>query len=141
MKFDFIGFDNNNNISTITSIEVEEIDYKSYEDDSINNEIDSFVNGEVTYYRIKEDISGFSRNYGGESKREGLYVHNRVFKTDEDPINHLALQDYNNTAEEYTLIELHKGARIAVGSIANGKGMQARISKSDLNKINYKKFI
>jgi len=135
MILDFFGHNKQNEVCTTTSINVSRIDLNTYGDKEIIDELNAFQNREVEYYQVNEDSIGFARNFGGKAQSLGLYIHNRLFKKSENPVEHLALDSEFNTGENYTRVLLQKGIRIAVGYIANGRGMQARISSLDKDKI------
>ncbi len=136
-EFVFEGHDQTNNVCTSTVLRVSDIDQSSYGDNMSENEMQSFKDGKITYLRLEEPIKGFARNYGGDSHQNGLFIHNRTFKNEESSIEHLYLNETKNTGEKMCLVELDKGARLAVGFIEKGKGMQARISNQDKVKTGY----
>ena len=122
---------------TITSIDVTPIDVGAYGDGQIEDERNAFRDGEIEFYQLNEDAYGFARNYGGKSLLSGYYIHNRLFREEEDPGTHLQLTGTGNTADQYTKATLLRGTRLAVGYINHGRGMQARVSAFDIDKMKF----
>lgn len=138
MILEFFGHNHLDEVSTTTALNVAEISLDAYGDDRIKKELDAFLNRQVKFYQLKEDAYGFARNFGGGTTQDGLYIHNRLFQDFEDPQNHLnlnTLHNTHNTAQEYTKVKLLKRLRLAVGYIDGGRGMQARISCLDKDKV------
>lgn len=82
---------------------------------------------------FNEDKIGFSRNWGGESKREGCWIHNRVFNSPVEAKKHLNLEDkWGNTAENQSLVRIKVGARYIRGRVKDGLGEQLYIHSKDV---------
>ncbi len=131
MIFNFIGHNSADVASTSTVLDVTPILSSEYGDPEIENQLESFRDGQVQFFRLNEDVTGFARNFGGSSEVRGGYIHNRFFVPGENPLVHLDLENSGNTAENYTKVKLQAGTRIAVGYIQRGLGMQARVSIAD----------
>lgn len=136
MILSFVGHGPDNLPCTSTLLDVTEITCEGYGDPEIDKEKSAFQ-GPVRFFILNEDTIGFARNFGGSSKMRGHYVHNRLFKRMEDVVQHLQLAGTGNTAEKYVLVRLAAGTRVAIGHIANGKGMQARVSSADTGALEF----
>ena len=132
MLYPITGCDANGEVCTTTSLDVTAISQKEYDDPEIEAQIAAFENGKIDYLRLNREAVGLARSHGGESEEKGLWLHNRIFMADENPIEQLQLTTTANTAEHLSLVRLPAGARIAAGPIAGGQGTQVRISRSDL---------
>ena len=135
----FIGHNSEDIPCTATSLDVELITSVEYEDPEMENERSAFRDGKMEFYRLNKDASGLARNFGGHSEKRGFYIHNRMFTVSETAniAEHLHLLSTGNTGEKYTKLKLPAGTRIAIGYIANGRGMQARVSAADKDKIEF----
>lgn len=137
MLFPFVGHDSTGTPCTTTTLDVTPISGDEYGDPEIENERSFFENGNVEFVRLNAEAIGLARNHGGQSEERGLYLHNRLFMDSENAIDHLQLTRTLNTAERLSLVRLPAGARLAIGYIAGGKGMQARISGPDISSAVY----
>lgn len=137
MIFEFVGHDGSDAPCTTTTLDVTPISAEEYGDPAIQAELEFFENGGVQFFCLNQDTIGFARNHGGQSGERGHYVHNRLFAASENPVDHLQLTNTANTAENLSLAKLPTGSRIAIGYIAGGKGMQVRVSRLDVGRVEY----
>lgn len=87
----------------------------------------------ITIGIFREDKFGFARSWGGDARREGCWIHNRLFETSEEAKGSLNLKGrWGNTAETLTLAEIKRGARYIKGGIKEGKGEQLYIHSEDV---------
>jgi hypothetical protein len=92
--------------------------------------------GTPTLGKLNEAVSGFARNYGGSSKKEGRYLHMRLFPRPELAKSALAIDKcWGNTCEEIAAATIPKGVRIAFGPIEGGSEIQICIHPDDVDKL------
>lgn len=135
MQYPIIGCDANGAPCTTTVLDVTSITQEVYGDPSIEDQRAAFEHGKIDFCRLNCEAIGLARSYGGESKQKGNWLHIRIFKANENPIEQLQLTATANTADNLSLARLPPGTRVAIGPIAGGKSDQVRVSSADIDMV------